>query len=60
MKVEIQIRCNRCRHVETVVTESWQTLKTSCGCAGPYTVLSRQQLPDAPEDKPVKSAKAGS
>jgi hypothetical protein len=46
-KVEVTIRCNRCDAVETVVTEAWSTLKTSCGCAGPYRVVERKPLPDA-------------
>ncbi|UCE02795.1 MAG: hypothetical protein JSW67_00895 [Candidatus Latescibacterota bacterium] len=45
-KVEVKIRCNRCDAVETVVTEAWSRLKTSCGCAGPYRVLERNLLPD--------------
>ena len=57
MRVEIKIRCNRCQNVESVVTESWQSLKTSCGCAGPYTVLERTQLPDAPGDKAAQTSK---
>ncbi len=57
MRVEFKIRSNRCQNVESVVTESWQTLKTSCGCTGPYTVLERRQLPDAPEEKPAKTVK---
>ena len=59
MKVEIKIRCNRCDNVESVVAESWQTLKTSCGCAGPYTVLARQQLPEEADEKPAPPEKSG-
>jgi len=46
MKVAITIRCNRCDARETVSVESWHTLKTSCGCNGPYTVLERKPLPE--------------
>jgi hypothetical protein len=45
-KVEVKIRCNRCDAVETVVTEAWSRLKTSCGCEGPYRVLERHELPE--------------
>lgn len=45
-KVEITIRCNRCDEIETVVTEAWSTLKTTCGCEGPYRVLDRKLLPE--------------
>lgn len=56
MKVEVTIRCNRCDAIETVTTEAWAQLKTSCGCAGPYRVVERRPLeaePSAEAAEPV-------
>ena len=48
MKVEITIRCNRCDALETVLTEAWAQLKTSCGCNGPYRIIERKSVPESP------------
>jgi len=56
VKVEITIRCNRCDAIETVVTEAWAQLKTSCGCEGPYRIVGRKPLPE--EDVPPDEASA--
>lgn len=53
MKVEVTIRCNRCDAIETVVTEAWSQLRTSCGCNGPYRVVTRTMLPS--DEKPEAS-----
>ncbi len=55
LKVEVTIRCNRCDAIETVVTESWALLKTSCGCEGPYRVVERKVLPEEPLPAEEKS-----
>jgi len=59
MKVAVTIRCNRCDNIETVVTESWQTLKTTCGCAAPYRVVDRKALPEADSGSGKESGSAG-
>ena len=61
MKVEITIRCNRCDALETVLTEAWAQLKTSCGCDGPYRIVERKMVPDepAPAAPDTKDAPAG-
>lgn len=46
--MEITIRCNRCDALETVRTEAWAQLKTSCGCNGPYRIVERRVLPEEP------------
>ncbi len=56
MKVEITIRCNRCDAIETVQTEAWSQLKTSCGCNGPYRIIERRTLS---EDAPPEAAGNG-
>ena len=59
MKVAVTIRCNRCDNKETVITEAWQALKTSCGCAGPYTVIDRKPLPDEGTGSSKESGSTG-
>ena len=54
MKAEITIRCNRCDAIESVVTEAWAQLRTSCGCDGPYRIIERKLLPE--EDPPKASS----
>jgi hypothetical protein len=62
MKVAVTIRCAKCDNIETVITESWQTLKTTCGCAGPYRVVERRILPEeetGPTEKTGSAEKPG-
>lgn len=56
MKVDVTIRCNRCDAIETVTTEAWALLKTSCGCAGPYRVIDRKPLEAEPTAEAAESA----
>jgi hypothetical protein len=53
LKVEVTIRCNRCDAIESVVTEAWSQLRTSCGCDGPYRVVGRKTLPE--HEQPASS-----
>jgi hypothetical protein len=48
-KVRITIRCAKCYNVETQDIEAWAAVKTTCGCNGPYRVLSREGRPDEPQ-----------
>ena len=48
-KVRITIRCPKCYNVETQDIEAWGSVKTTCGCNGPYRVLSRERLADDPQ-----------
>ena len=57
MRVAITIRCNRCDAIETVETEAWALLETSCGCDGPYRIIERQTLPE--EEAPKEEAPKG-
>ena len=57
--VRITIRCAKCYNTETQDVEAWGSVRTTCGCNGPYRVLSRERLPDAlrAEAKGTKGAK---
>ena len=58
-KVRITIRCAKCYHVETQDIEAWGIVKSTCGCNGPYRVLSRAGLPDEPQGDVKEKKGAG-